>query len=130
MDLIEYRAPGLVAGQVAAHFGGERQAAAVLDVACGTGMAAKMVRTALGANGARCGLSSPSADLKHAGVAQMKREGFQRFVGVDGSERMLQHARESGLYQDLKMAVLGEQPIPVASGDRPSGRPSVRPSVA
>ncbi|XP_019752205.1 methyltransferase-like protein 27 [Hippocampus comes] len=88
VDLIEYRAPRLVAAQVAAHFGGERQAAMVLDVACGTGMAAKM----------------------------MKREGFQRFVGVDGSERMLQHARQSGLYQDLQMAVLGEQPIPVPSG--------------
>ncbi|XP_051916554.1 methyltransferase-like protein 27 isoform X1 [Hippocampus zosterae] len=87
IDLLEFRAPRLVAGQVAAHFGSERQAAMVLDVACGTGMAAKM----------------------------MKREGFQHFVGVDGNERMLERARHSGLYRDLKMAMLGERPIPVPS---------------
>ncbi|XP_077361628.1 methyltransferase-like protein 27 [Festucalex cinctus] len=87
--LLEYRPPSLVAAQVSAHFSGERRAAAVLDVACGTGLTAKM----------------------------MKREGFERFVGVDCSEGMLQHARQSGLYQDLKMAVLGDQPLPVPPGD-------------
>ncbi|XP_077402069.1 methyltransferase-like protein 27 [Vanacampus margaritifer] len=89
LALLDYRAPSLVAGQVSAHFSGERRAAAVLDVACGTGLAAKM----------------------------MKREGFERFVGVDCSKGMLQHARQSGLYQDIKMAVVGDQPLPVPSGD-------------
>ncbi|XP_077361151.1 methyltransferase-like protein 27 isoform X2 [Festucalex cinctus] len=89
LALLEYRAPSLVAAQVSAHFSGERRAAAVLDVACGTGLAAKM----------------------------MKQEGFERFVGVDCSEGMLQHARQTGLYQDLKMAVVGDQPLPVPLGD-------------
>ncbi|XP_049598916.1 methyltransferase-like protein 27 [Syngnathus scovelli] len=88
VELIDYRAPSLAASKVSAHFSGERQAAEVLDVACGTGMVAKM----------------------------MKWEGFERFVGVDSSEGMLQYARQSGLYQDLKTAMLGDQPIPVPSG--------------
>ncbi|XP_049598917.1 methyltransferase-like protein 27 [Syngnathus scovelli] len=88
VELIDYRAPSLAASKVSAHFSGERQAAEVLDLACGTGMVAKM----------------------------MKWEGFERFVGVDSSEGMLHYARQSGLYQDLKTATLGDQPIPVPSG--------------
>ncbi|KAM9782364.1 methyltransferase-like protein 27 [Syngnathus typhle] len=87
VELIDYRAPSLAASKVSAHFSGDRQTAAVLDVACGTGMVAKM----------------------------MKREGFERFVGVDVSEGMLQYARQSGLYQVLEMAKLGDQPLPVPS---------------
>ncbi|XP_057676067.1 methyltransferase-like protein 27 isoform X1 [Corythoichthys intestinalis] len=89
VDLIEYRAPGLAAGRVSDHFSGERRTAAVLDVACGTGMVAQM----------------------------MKRDGFERFVGVDGSKGMLQHARDSGLYQDLKLAMLGDQTLPVPADE-------------
>ncbi|XP_054610446.1 methyltransferase-like protein 27 [Dunckerocampus dactyliophorus] len=86
--VLDYRAPSLAASAVAAHFCGERQAALVLDVACGTGMVAKL----------------------------MKKDGFGRFVGVDASEGMLQRAAESGLYQDLKLALLGEEPLPVQLG--------------
>uniref|UniRef100_A0AAQ4P4V9 Methyltransferase domain-containing protein n=1 Tax=Gasterosteus aculeatus aculeatus TaxID=481459 RepID=A0AAQ4P4V9_GASAC len=39
--------------------------------------------------------------------------GFGHFVGIDGSEAMLMMARDSGLYQDLKQAMLGEEPLPV-----------------
>ncbi|XP_061659659.1 methyltransferase-like protein 27 [Syngnathoides biaculeatus] len=87
IELIEFRAPAMAAQRVSALFSGDRRAAAVLDVACGTGMVAKM----------------------------MKREGFQNFVGVDCSPGMLEHARHSGLYRELKMAVLGDQPLPFAS---------------
>ncbi|XP_077361016.1 methyltransferase-like protein 27 [Festucalex cinctus] len=88
--VLEYNAPGLGVARLAANFSGERQAASVLDVACGTGMVAKM----------------------------MKREGFERFVGVDASEGMLKRARESNLYQELKMATLGgDQPLPVPPGE-------------
>ncbi|XP_057676068.1 methyltransferase-like protein 27 isoform X2 [Corythoichthys intestinalis] len=48
---------------------------------------------------------------------QMKRDGFERFVGVDGSKGMLQHARDSGLYQDLKLAMLGDQTLPVPADE-------------
>ncbi|XP_061607174.1 methyltransferase-like protein 27 isoform X2 [Phyllopteryx taeniolatus] len=90
VELIEYRAPALAAEGVSAHFSGERRAAApVLDVACGTGKVAKM----------------------------MEREGFRHFVGVDCSEGMLRSARRSGLYRELKAAVLGDQPLPVPSGE-------------
>ncbi|XP_077402243.1 methyltransferase-like protein 27 isoform X2 [Vanacampus margaritifer] len=87
--LLDYSAPSQAAARISAHFSGERQAAKVLDVACGTGMAAKM----------------------------MKREGFERFVGVDSSEGMLNHARQSDMYQELKMAILGDQPLPVPLAD-------------
>ncbi|XP_061755165.1 methyltransferase-like protein 27 isoform X2 [Nerophis ophidion] len=87
--VFDFRAPIIAARTAAAHFRGDRQAAVVLDVACGTGMVAKM----------------------------MKKDGFEHFVGVDGSQAMLQRAKESGLYQDLKLVLLGEEPLSVQSGD-------------
>lgn len=47
----------------------------------------------------------------------MKTHGFGHFVGIDGSKDMLELARESGLYQDLKQCLLGEEPLPVQSGN-------------
>ncbi|KAK9536512.1 hypothetical protein VZT92_006287 [Zoarces viviparus] len=86
--LLDYRAPSLAVNGISSHFSGDREAAVVLDVACGTGLVAK----------------------------QMKRHGFGHFVGIDGSEAMLMLARESGLYQDLKQSMLGEEPLPVQKG--------------
>ncbi|XP_008297617.1 methyltransferase-like protein 27 isoform X2 [Stegastes partitus] len=82
--VLDYRAPCLAANSISSHFSDEREAAVVLDVACGTGLVAK----------------------------QMKNHGFRHFVGIDGSEVMLEMARESSLYQDLKQALLGEEPLP------------------
>lgn len=42
--------------------------------------------------------------------------GFRHFVGVDGSEGMLEKAEKTGLYQDLKLVLLGPQPLPVQTG--------------
>uniref|UniRef100_UPI0037E7B9D3 methyltransferase-like protein 27 isoform X2 n=1 Tax=Semicossyphus pulcher TaxID=241346 RepID=UPI0037E7B9D3 len=86
--VLDYRAPGLAAHRISSHFSGDHEAAVVLDVACGTGLMAK----------------------------QMKRHGFSHFVGVDGSEGMMELARQSGLYQDLKQCMLGEEPLPVQWG--------------
>nr|ACQ57978.1 Williams-Beuren syndrome chromosomal region 27 protein [Anoplopoma fimbria] len=86
--LLEYRAPSLAANSMSSHFSGDREAAVVLDLACGTGLVAR----------------------------QMKRHGFGHFVGIDGSEAMLNVARESGLYQDLKQSMLGDEPLPVQMG--------------
>ncbi|KAM6907272.1 methyltransferase-like protein 27 [Xenentodon cancila] len=82
--VLDYRAPSLATNSISSHFSGRREAAVVFDVACGTGLVAK----------------------------QMKKHGFGHFVGVDGSEAMLDVARESGLYQDLKQFLLGEEPLP------------------
>ncbi|XP_023818589.2 methyltransferase-like protein 27 isoform X6 [Oryzias latipes] len=82
--VLDYRAPTLAADSVLPHFSGSRKSAALLDVACGTGLVAK----------------------------QMKKHGFELFVGVDGSDAMLNEAKESGLYQDLKQCLLGEEPFP------------------
>lgn len=46
----------------------------------------------------------------------MKKHGFEHFVGIDGSEAMLEVARQSELYQDLKQCMLGEEPLPVQWG--------------
>ncbi|XP_029304024.1 methyltransferase-like protein 27 [Cottoperca gobio] len=86
--VLDYRAPSLAANSINSYFSGDREEAVVLDVACGTGLVAK----------------------------QMKRHGFGHFVGIDGSEAMLELARESGLYQDLKQSMLGEGPLPVQWG--------------
>ncbi|XP_040908325.1 methyltransferase-like protein 27 isoform X4 [Toxotes jaculatrix] len=86
--VLDYRAPSLAANSISSNFRGDREAAVVLDVACGTGLVAK----------------------------QLKRHGFTQFVGIDGSEAMLDLARESGLYQDVKQSMLGEEPLPVQWG--------------
>ncbi|XP_068600465.1 methyltransferase-like protein 27 isoform X1 [Brachionichthys hirsutus] len=85
---LDYRAPGLAARTISTHFSGDHEAAVVLDLACGTGLVAK----------------------------QLETHGFRHFVGVDGSERMLELAKEGGLYQELKQCLLGEDPIPVQWG--------------
>ncbi|XP_068186864.1 methyltransferase-like protein 27 [Antennarius striatus] len=82
---VDYRAPSLAANLISSHFSGDRETAVVLDLACGTGLVAK----------------------------QMKKHGFRKFVGVDGSEAMLKLAKETGLYQELKQSMLGEDPLPV-----------------
>ncbi|KAG7516574.1 methyltransferase 27 isoform X1 [Solea senegalensis] len=82
--VLDYLAPGLAANMISTHVTGDRGAMSVLDVACGTGLAAKL----------------------------MKNDGFGQFVGVDGSEAMLERARQSGLYLDLKQSLLGDQPLP------------------
>lgn len=46
----------------------------------------------------------------------MKKIGFNHFLGVDGSKSMIEGARKTGLYQDLKLCVLGEQDLPVEKG--------------
>ncbi|XP_014892184.1 methyltransferase-like protein 27 isoform X2 [Poecilia latipinna] len=86
--VLDYRAPSLAAECISSHFSSAREAALVLDVACGTGLVAK----------------------------HMKKLGFEHFVGVDGSEVMLGKARQSGLYQDLKQCMLGKEPLPVQGG--------------
>lgn len=88
LTTLEYSAPCVAANRISSHFSGDREAAVVLDVACGTGLMAR----------------------------QMKRHGFGNFVGVDGSERMIDVARQSDLYQDLKMCMLGEEQLPVQWG--------------
>ncbi|XP_053187504.1 methyltransferase-like protein 27 [Scomber japonicus] len=88
VDILDYRAPSLAANSIFSHFTGDREAALVLDVACGTGLVAK----------------------------QMKKHGFGHFVGIDGSEAMLELARGTELYQDLKLCMLGEEPLPVQCG--------------
>lgn len=47
----------------------------------------------------------------------MKKRGFELFVGVDGSDAMLEEAKESGLYQELKQCLLGEEAFPAEWGN-------------
>ncbi|XP_071395027.1 methyltransferase-like protein 27 [Centroberyx affinis] len=82
--LFGYNAPTLALNCLLSNFPGSREAALVLDVACGTGLIAKL----------------------------MSELGFRHFVGVDGSKGMLEQAAETGLYQDLRPALLGTQPLP------------------
>lgn len=42
--------------------------------------------------------------------------GFRLFVGVDGSKGMLEQAANTCLYQDLRLALLGRQPLPAQPG--------------
>ncbi|XP_068586090.1 methyltransferase-like protein 27 isoform X2 [Cebidichthys violaceus] len=42
--------------------------------------------------------------------------GFKHFVGVDGSQGMLDQAAKTGLYKELKLALLGTEPLPAETG--------------
>ncbi|XP_034149139.1 methyltransferase-like protein 27 isoform X1 [Esox lucius] len=88
VSLLDYRAPSLAANCLSSSFDGDRDTAVVLDVACGTGLVA----------------------------AQLKRRGFTHFVGVDGSKGMLRLASKTGLYQDLRQCMLGDESLPVQAG--------------
>uniref|UniRef100_A0A8C4H978 Methyltransferase domain-containing protein n=1 Tax=Dicentrarchus labrax TaxID=13489 RepID=A0A8C4H978_DICLA len=84
VKIINYRASELGVDFLNSHFSGNREEVQVLDVACGSGMVAKL----------------------------MVELGFRHFVGVDGSKGMLEQAAKTGLYQDLRLALLGTQPLP------------------
>lgn len=54
---------------------------------------------------------------KRISVLQMRKHGFGHFMGVDGSEAMLELAKETGLYKELKQLMLGHLPLPVQWGN-------------
>ncbi|XP_026860543.2 methyltransferase-like protein 27 [Electrophorus electricus] len=81
--VLDYRAPLLAAECITKNFKGDKKRAIILDVACGTGLVSK----------------------------QLKKNGFHHFVGVDGSAAMLNLARKTGLYQDLKQCILGRDSL-------------------
>ncbi|NXM35944.1 MET27 protein, partial [Oxyruncus cristatus] len=81
---LEYRAPHLAAASLAFAFPAAPAGARLLDVACGTGLVAR----------------------------ELHRRGFRCLHGVDGSAGMLERARSTGLYQELRQCVLGREPLP------------------
>ncbi|XP_074539221.1 methyltransferase-like protein 27 [Halichoeres trimaculatus] len=87
-EMLDYRAPALVVEFLAANFPESRENVRVLDVACGSGLVGKL----------------------------MSELGFKHFVGVDGSKGMLDLAAQSGVYQDLRQALLGTEPLPAETG--------------
>ncbi|XP_048839396.1 methyltransferase-like protein 27 [Brienomyrus brachyistius] len=88
VGILEYRAPSLAAELLSAAYRGNRDTAAVLDVACGTGLV----------------------------CAQLHNMGFRNVFGVDGSQSMLDIAKRKGLYKELKQCMLGMEPLPVQAG--------------
>ncbi|XP_041659582.1 methyltransferase-like protein 27 [Cheilinus undulatus] len=86
-ELLNYRAPHHGVSFLHANFSGSREDVQVLDVACGSGLVAKL----------------------------MTELGFRNFVGVDASKGMLEVAAKTGLYQDLKLALLGTEPLPASN---------------
>nr|XP_040022036.1 methyltransferase-like protein 27 [Gasterosteus aculeatus aculeatus] len=87
-SLMCYRAPHLAVDFLSSSFSGSRGAARVLDVACGSGLVAKL----------------------------MLELGFKHFVGVDGSQGMLDQAAKTGIYEELRLALLGAEPLPAKIG--------------
>ncbi|NXU33642.1 MET27 protein, partial [Drymodes brunneopygia] len=81
---LEYRAPYLAAASLAFTFPAPRAEARLLDVACGTGLVAR----------------------------ELHRRGFRCLHGVDGSAGMLERARSTGLYQELRLCILGRESLP------------------
>ncbi|XP_022076062.2 methyltransferase-like protein 27 [Acanthochromis polyacanthus] len=88
-NLMDYQAPELAVSFLAENFCGNPEQARVLDVACGSGLVAKL----------------------------MHEKGFRCFVGVDGSTGMLEQARKTKLYKDLRPAILGPEPLPAEPGE-------------
>ncbi|XP_064207385.1 methyltransferase-like protein 27 isoform X2 [Anguilla rostrata] len=86
--ILDFRAPRLAAECLSNSFEGDREKAVVLDVACGTGLASTW----------------------------LQKNGFKNFVGLDGSDKMLEAAKRKGLYQELKQCMLGAAALPVQAG--------------
>ncbi|XP_017297200.1 methyltransferase-like protein 27 [Kryptolebias marmoratus] len=84
LELLDYQAPQLALDFLIGNLSGNFKEVQVLDVACGSGLVAKM----------------------------MFELGFRKFVGVDSSKGMLDLAAETGFYQDLRQALLGTEPLP------------------
>ncbi|KAM9783307.1 methyltransferase-like protein 27 [Neosynchiropus ocellatus] len=80
---LHFSSPHKLVDYLAENFDGSREKAAVLDVACGTGLVAKLM-----------------VDL-----------GFKNFVGVDSSGGMLKQAAQTGLYQALHQNLLGTEAL-------------------
>ncbi|NWS47261.1 MET27 protein, partial [Probosciger aterrimus] len=81
---LEYRAPHLAAASLAFAFPAPPAEARLLDVACGTGLVAR----------------------------ELHRRGFRCLHGMDGSAGMLERARSTGLYRELRQCVLGREALP------------------
>ncbi|XP_075296552.1 methyltransferase-like protein 27 [Opisthocomus hoazin] len=81
---LEYRAPELAAASLASAFPAPPAGARLLDVGCGTGLVAR----------------------------ELHRRGFRCLHGVDGSAGMLERARSTGLYRELRRCALGPEPLP------------------
>ncbi|XP_015668289.1 methyltransferase-like protein 27 [Protobothrops mucrosquamatus] len=86
--VLQYQAPSLAAAFLASIFQGSPENALVLDVACGTGLVAQ----------------------------ELQAKGFRHFHGLDGSQEMLEHAQHKGLYEDLKLCLLGQGTLPAPEG--------------
>ncbi|CAL1612105.1 unnamed protein product [Knipowitschia caucasica] len=86
-DQMQYMAPTHTAEAVKRHLQPIPEQQRVLDVACGSGLVAKMLSSL----------------------------GFRCFVGVDSSAAMLEEAQKTKLYQSLHLALLGTQDLPVGS---------------
>ncbi|KAF3839050.1 hypothetical protein F7725_017767 [Dissostichus mawsoni] len=157
LDLLNYRAPHLAVDFLDDNFPGAREEVQVLDVACGSGLVAKLVspkrspnwrvgihhhsetqgietklwRTSLvirchkerfirhycDRKSGQCqragGSTLPQADRS---LEPMVELGFRHFVGVDCSKGMLDQAAKTGRYQDLRLALLGSDPLPAQTG--------------
>ncbi|XP_076581935.1 methyltransferase-like protein 27 [Chaetodon auriga] len=87
-NMLDYQGPNLAAALISSNFSGNREAALVLDVACGPGQLPKL----------------------------MYEMGFRHFVGIDYSQGMLDEAAKTGLYEELKPVKLGAAPLPVQAG--------------
>jgi len=123
--LLDYRAPLLAAECVSSFFTGDREKATVLDVACGTGLVSAHVSIAL----FECWWAQQNVIslLMHRVMSfiflipfvceKLKKMGFHHFVGVDGSMTMLELAKKTGLYQELKQCLLGHDEISVEAGN-------------
>ncbi|TNN34074.1 Williams-Beuren syndrome chromosomal region 27 protein [Liparis tanakae] len=86
--MLNYRAPHQAVHFLSENFSRRPEEVQVLDVACGSGLVARLM-----------------AEL-----------GFKHFVGVDGSQGMLDQATKTGLYKELKLALLGTEPLPAQPG--------------
>ncbi|XP_004630626.2 methyltransferase-like protein 27 isoform X2 [Octodon degus] len=86
--VLQYRAPSLAVDCLTQAIPHLPPTALILDVACGTGLVA----------------------------AELQVRGFLQLHGVDGSPGMLEHARARGLYQQLSLCTLGQEPLPSPEG--------------
>lgn len=128
---LQYRAPNLAVSCLAQALTIPPAEALILDAACGTGLVAVEVRAprhpCLQLPHTLClpkGHRVAHVDANQVPHLQLTTRGFVQLHGVDGSAGMLAQARARGLYQNLQLCTLGNEPLPSPEGtSTPSSEP-------
>lgn len=116
MDMLNFMVPTMAANFLSENFSGNREIQ-VLDVICGTGKVAKQVtKASVVKRLLQVDICQFVLSFRVFSCVKLFDLGFRRLVGVDSSNGLLEQAAKTGLFQDLRLAMRGPEPLPAETG--------------